>query len=442
MVSLGILQALASLKLLTRVNYLSTVSGGGYVGGWLAAWVRREADGAAYHGRDGTFGVRNTQTQMDPNRLAQSASIRDPLTESAVVDEEPEPVHHLRRYSRYLTPRPGLLQLDSWAIIGIYTRNVVVNLMLMLPLAMLAVLFVRLLVYPFTPVAGMPCRWLAVADMVVVFASFISAYAIYYRQLVKVRMQATRRTAHERDRGYRFASLGFLFLAAYLSIYLFGGNPTGEDARISGRVVRVRRRYPVAHEACSGRSRHDLGDIPDLGGGRRDLVSRLPDVPLEVERPEYGGSWLGRPGGRERRPGPRTGRASGRRVRARFISPGDRQGRTGRGCEPVLPRCPVPILGGPDRCDWCRIDRCRGRGDCREGQHVLLARPVPEPSDPVLPGRVAADDRVGPVRPGFPPPAREPTVESVGAPTGAIPPVRRRTGSRTSTRTTTSRSGT
>ena len=64
MVSLGILQALASLKLLTRVNYLSTVSGGGYVGGWLAAWVRREADGAAYHGRDGTFGVRNTQRRF------------------------------------------------------------------------------------------------------------------------------------------------------------------------------------------------------------------------------------------------------------------------------------------------------------------------------------------------------------------------------------------
>src|ERR1700735_579509 len=35
--NLGVLQALAELKLLHRVDYLSTVSGGGYIGGWLAA---------------------------------------------------------------------------------------------------------------------------------------------------------------------------------------------------------------------------------------------------------------------------------------------------------------------------------------------------------------------------------------------------------------------
>ncbi|MGB6470343.1 MAG: hypothetical protein WBE88_05760, partial [Candidatus Acidiferrales bacterium] len=34
--NLGVLQGLAEMKLLQRVDYLSTVSGGGYIGGWLA----------------------------------------------------------------------------------------------------------------------------------------------------------------------------------------------------------------------------------------------------------------------------------------------------------------------------------------------------------------------------------------------------------------------
>src|SRR5690242_14508514 len=40
--NLGVLQALAKLKLLTRLDYLSTVSGGGYIGGWFQAWFYRE----------------------------------------------------------------------------------------------------------------------------------------------------------------------------------------------------------------------------------------------------------------------------------------------------------------------------------------------------------------------------------------------------------------
>jgi hypothetical protein len=41
---LGVLQGLARCGLLDRFQYLSTVSGGGYIGGWLSAWIHR-ADG-------------------------------------------------------------------------------------------------------------------------------------------------------------------------------------------------------------------------------------------------------------------------------------------------------------------------------------------------------------------------------------------------------------
>ena len=40
--NLGVLQALARFGLLRSFDYLSTVSGGGYIGAWLSAWVNRE----------------------------------------------------------------------------------------------------------------------------------------------------------------------------------------------------------------------------------------------------------------------------------------------------------------------------------------------------------------------------------------------------------------
>ncbi|MGA9626725.1 MAG: hypothetical protein WBQ65_19785, partial [Bryobacteraceae bacterium] len=54
---LGVLQGLAAHswspkdpaappRLLAGVDYLSTVSGGGYLGGWFSAWASRHADGA------------------------------------------------------------------------------------------------------------------------------------------------------------------------------------------------------------------------------------------------------------------------------------------------------------------------------------------------------------------------------------------------------------
>lgn len=40
--ALGIIQTLARHRLLSKIDYLSTVSGGGYIGSWLSAWIRTE----------------------------------------------------------------------------------------------------------------------------------------------------------------------------------------------------------------------------------------------------------------------------------------------------------------------------------------------------------------------------------------------------------------
>src|SRR5262249_10386513 len=133
--SLGVLQGLAELRLLKHFDYLSTVSGGGYIGSWLAAWVKREGD------------LANVEGQLCTGRVAQSQARRwtDPAAPAAgadrVLDDEAEPVRHLRAYSNYLAPRPGLFSADGWVLIAIYLRNFLLNQLVLLQ-ALLALLFV------------------------------------------------------------------------------------------------------------------------------------------------------------------------------------------------------------------------------------------------------------------------------------------------------------
>ena len=65
--NLGIVQGLARHRLLTRFDYLSTVSGGGYIGAWLTAWIHRHAEGvkgAQQDLRDGLMGTAPEQREI------------------------------------------------------------------------------------------------------------------------------------------------------------------------------------------------------------------------------------------------------------------------------------------------------------------------------------------------------------------------------------------
>lgn len=106
--NLGVLQALARARLLPCFHYLSSVSGGGYVAGWLRAWMHRSTPERALSQLGGTPGD-------DP---------RSP---------EPGPVAALREYSNYLTPRLGLLSADTWTVAAIYVRNLLLNWLVILP---------------------------------------------------------------------------------------------------------------------------------------------------------------------------------------------------------------------------------------------------------------------------------------------------------------------
>jgi Patatin-like phospholipase len=116
--NVGILQALAKAQLLRTVDYISTVSGGGYIGSWLMAWM--------YHQK---IGIKQIEEYLasQPESPSQAA-------------ERPE-VRFLRNYSNYLTPRKGLLGADFLTFACSYLRNTFLN-QSILVLLLLSVLLV------------------------------------------------------------------------------------------------------------------------------------------------------------------------------------------------------------------------------------------------------------------------------------------------------------
>ncbi len=112
--NLGILQALAQNHLLCKFDYLSTVSGGGYIGSWLAAFTKRQTDPPhAATWPKGSFA--DIEAALTPARY-------EPDKRS-----EPPVVHSLRLYSNYLTPHAGLISGDTWAMVGTWMRNTILN---------------------------------------------------------------------------------------------------------------------------------------------------------------------------------------------------------------------------------------------------------------------------------------------------------------------------
>lgn len=113
--NLGILQGLADHRMLNRFNYISTVSGGGYIGSWLSSWIRRHNAGAV--------------------------GVAEDLVREAVDPLAPEvkPITHLREYSSYLAPQSSAFSVDTWTLLATYVRNLLLNWTMLLP-AMAAVL--------------------------------------------------------------------------------------------------------------------------------------------------------------------------------------------------------------------------------------------------------------------------------------------------------------
>lgn len=111
--ALGVLQGFARFGLLQAFHYLSTVSGGGYIGSWLSAWRK-------YHSDEQIFRALN-----------------------AIQEEgkDPPQIRGIRADSNYITPRLGLLSLDTWTVLTLYLRNLILNWLIFAPLFLGCALF-------------------------------------------------------------------------------------------------------------------------------------------------------------------------------------------------------------------------------------------------------------------------------------------------------------
>lgn len=232
---LGVLQGLQNLRLLRIFDYLSTVSGGGFAGGWWSAWLTRDVldarhvadplglaqklvdDGliapavlregdltgalvrelntladsrelcerspfAGLHAADalkarlrggpisrgdlrhanlGLLGLRYgkelprssppiifpDREAIDPTRC--SDYLNDGMPEGALAAGA-DPVHHLRLFSNYLTPRKGLLSGDTWRAAAVVSRNLALTWAVLLPV-LLGVILVGQLYFVLQP---------------------------------------------------------------------------------------------------------------------------------------------------------------------------------------------------------------------------------------------------------------------------------------------------
>lgn len=139
--NLGVLQALARCGVLRYVDYLSTVSGGGYIGSWLTALSQRrfarnaDEDPARRTETDSLLEFDKSGFRRFEKGLAWAAGDKD----HTGPDREDRAIRFLREYSNYLTPKLGLFSGDTWALIAIYLRNVLLNQLVIL-LALTAVL--------------------------------------------------------------------------------------------------------------------------------------------------------------------------------------------------------------------------------------------------------------------------------------------------------------
>jgi len=127
--NLGFIQGLCDLRLLGRFDYLSTVSGGGYVGSWLTALLDRENRRQAAAGDGLTRVERRLRT-----RRSSGQTVEDPA------------ITFLRQHSNYLSPKVGLLTADAWSIVATYLRNLLLNLLVLIPGLAFFLLLPRLLV--------------------------------------------------------------------------------------------------------------------------------------------------------------------------------------------------------------------------------------------------------------------------------------------------------
>lgn len=124
--NLGVLQALAKHNLLKSFDYLSTVSGGGYIGAFFSSLI-----------------FRKKSIEVVTNELANSLTANGMANQNNVKGSVNYSIFFLRKYSNYLTPKRGLFTTDTLAAVSQWFSNVLLNQLLFSSLLLMIFILVN-----------------------------------------------------------------------------------------------------------------------------------------------------------------------------------------------------------------------------------------------------------------------------------------------------------
>jgi hypothetical protein len=201
--------ATADQSLLSRFHYLSTVSGGGYIGSWLSAWRSRSDFPTVW---------RNLTGRPEG------------------PDVEPPELSWLRAYSNYLTAKVGLGSADTWTGVAIFLRNLLLNWLVIVPAVALVLLALKLIATFAIALARIEHAWWPH-----VFIALLGIACLIVAQAFTTRHRPTRRKLDDRpsaeDAGnidqnaFLRGNLSFSFLSAFFLTSFLTSHVGAELAR-------------------------------------------------------------------------------------------------------------------------------------------------------------------------------------------------------------------
>ncbi|MBX9646719.1 MAG: hypothetical protein K2X57_06665 [Xanthobacteraceae bacterium] len=166
--ALGVLQGFASQGLLKRFDYMSSVSGGGYIAASLQWWWRGIAVSGGMETGFGTgrhdFPYGSALDDSQSENLSERETTEEKASRLRVAGLGKRNLEFLRSHAAYLTPGDGL---NAWSMLGVLVRTIVVSLLTWIPLLVFAFLLISELaitvdVWPGIVKLGLPLPdWLA-----------------------------------------------------------------------------------------------------------------------------------------------------------------------------------------------------------------------------------------------------------------------------------------
>jgi hypothetical protein len=132
--ALGLLQGMADRNVLPYIDLVSTVSGGGYIGSWLIAWIKRRGSVASVQqSLRGCASTLHLSPDCPVRRPEDAARDLTDNLNTVTHNSDPRsdhvrPIRLLREYARYLAPQAGFLSPDTWTIVATWFRNTLLNL--------------------------------------------------------------------------------------------------------------------------------------------------------------------------------------------------------------------------------------------------------------------------------------------------------------------------